>query len=177
MFDFAGTCESADYVRLCEDINARAKEMGNLSVIINNVSKMDGAKGKLHKQSDEEVIRTVNANTCPSIYMTRILGAEMKKSGRKNAIINMSSYYSKLESFKLPIFSAGSAFSSYFSQVVGYENPEMDILTVLGMPVKSERNPRGVDAAEVVEGVLRDLGKVRVSYGHWTHSLYRYRIL
>jgi short-subunit dehydrogenase len=151
--------------------------LGPITILVNNVSKMDGALGKLHKQSDDEIIRTVNANTCPSIYMTRILGTEMKKRGHKSAIINMSSYYSKWEAFKLPIFCAGSAFTSYFSQVVGYENPEMDVLTVLGMPVKSERNPRGVDANEVVEGVLRDIGKVRVSYGHWTHSLYRYRIL
>ena len=53
----------------------------------------------------------------------------------------------------------------------------MDILTVKQLPVKSERNPYGVEAGDIVEGVLKDLGQVRVSYGHWQHSLCRYWIL
>jgi hypothetical protein len=53
----------------------------------------------------------------------------------------------------------------------------MDILTVLGLPVKSERNPRGVDPDDVVDGVMRDLGRSRISYGHWSHSLFRHYYL
>lgn len=68
-----------------------------ITVLINNVFKMDSGVGKLHKTSDEDIVRTVNANTCPSIYMTRILGEEMKSRGKKCAVINMSSYYSKWE--------------------------------------------------------------------------------
>ena len=34
----------------------------------------------------------------------------------------------------------------------------MDILTVKHMPCKSDENPLGVDAKEVVEGVFNDLG-------------------
>jgi hypothetical protein len=41
------------------------------------------------------------------------------------------------------------------------------------MPVKSIRNPYGVDASELVEGVVNDLGYERISYGHWQHSLFR----
>lgn len=115
-------------------------------------------------------------NTCPAIYMTRILGAEMRNK-EHCAIINMSSYYSKWSNFKLPIYCAGTAFTSYFSRAVSIENPNMDVLTVLGLPVKSDRNPRGVSADDLVEGVMRDLGKVRVSYGHWQHSLFRYYYL
>ena len=60
---------------------------------------------------------------------------------------------------------------------MGYENQDMDVLTVKGMPVKSARNPNGVDAAELVEGVFKDLGHERISYGHWRHSAYRHWIL
>ena len=50
----------------------------------------------------------------------------------------------------------------------------MDILTVQALPTKSQRNPNGVQASDVVEGVLNDLGQERISYGHWSHSLFRY---
>mmetsp|Transcript_5867 Transcript_5867/g.7944 ORF Transcript_5867/g.7944 Transcript_5867/m.7944 type:complete len:83 (+) Transcript_5867:722-970(+) len=53
----------------------------------------------------------------------------------------------------------------------------MDVLTVKQLPVKSARNPKGVDAGEVVEGVFNDLGQSRFSYGHWKHSLCRYPLL
>jgi short-subunit dehydrogenase len=141
-------------------------------MLVNNVARMDQGRGKLHQLRDDELLQTVNVNTCPAIYMTRILGAEMRKK-EHSAIINMSSYYSAYGHFALPIYCAGTAFTSYFTRAVSYENPNMDILTVLGLPVKSDRNPRGVDADELVEGVLHDIGKVRVSYGHWKHSLYR----
>ena len=51
------------------------------------------------------------------------------------------------------------------------------MLTVKGMPVKSNRNPYGVEASKLVGGVMRDLGHERISYGHWRHSLYRQYIL
>jgi len=53
----------------------------------------------------------------------------------------------------------------------------MDVLTVKNMPTKSKVNPLGVNPADTVEGVLKDLGHERVSYGHANHSLYRYYIL
>ena len=54
---------------------------------------------------------------------------------------------------------------------------EMDVLTVKGMPVKSDQHPLGVNANELVDGVFNDLGKSRISYGHYTHSLFRHYIL
>jgi hypothetical protein len=53
----------------------------------------------------------------------------------------------------------------------------MDILTVKHMPPKSKFNPRGVDPVDIVTGVLEDLGRERVSFGHYRHSLFRYFIL
>jgi len=53
----------------------------------------------------------------------------------------------------------------------------MDVLTVKQMPVRSARNPKGVAARDVVDGVFADLGQTRISYGHWKHSMYRYPIL
>jgi len=52
----------------------------------------------------------------------------------------------------------------------------MDILTVMGGQIKSNKYPYGFDAKELVEGVLHDLGHTNTSYGHWKHSLKRYRI-
>jgi hypothetical protein len=45
------------------------------------------------------------------------------------------------------------------------------------MPVKSKKNKFGVNAKDVVDGVFNDLGHERISYGHWTHSLFRWYYL
>ena len=96
MFDFASTAEHQAYEQLCEIINAKAGEMGaDISVLVNNVVRFDPDRGRIHKATDEQLVQTINANTCPSIYMTRILGAQMKKRDSKSAIITMSSYYSQ----------------------------------------------------------------------------------
>lgn len=65
------------------------------------------------------------------------------------------------------MYSAGKAFTEYFSQVVSIENPDMDILTVMAGQVKSNKYPYGFDAHELVDGVFHDLGHTNTSYGHW----------
>ena len=90
----------------------------------------------------------------------------------------MTSYYVDWPSYNLPMYTAGKALQAHTSYVFGLEVEEdMDVLTVKQMPVKSERNPLGVEASDVVEGVFQDLGQSRISYGHWKHSLYRHWIL
>jgi short-subunit dehydrogenase len=94
VFDFASTAEHKAYEQLCDTIRSKAKEMGeDISVLVNNVERMDLNRGKIHRTSDDELLQTVNINTCPAIYMTRILGEHMKKRESKSAIINMSSFY------------------------------------------------------------------------------------
>ena len=70
----------------------------------------------------------------------------------------MTSYYSDSPAKNLPIFSSAKSFSDVFSQNLGYENQDMDVLTVKQMPIKSDENPLGVDPKEIVEGVFNDLG-------------------
>lgn len=70
----------------------------------------------------------------------------------------MTSIYADIPHATLPVFSSAASFSDVFSQNLGYENQDMDILTVKHMPVKSAESPLGVDPKEVVEGVLADLG-------------------
>lgn len=113
------------------------------------------------------------------IMMSRFLGPNMMARGtHKSGIINMTSYYTDWPIYTLPLFTAGKAFQAHASLIIGLEvEDKMDLLTVKQMPVKSERNPYGVDAKDVVEGVMLDLGQERISYGHWKHSLYRYLIL
>ena len=68
----------------------------------------------------------------------------------------------------MPIYTAGKAMQAQTSYIFGLEvEDDMDVLTVKQMPVKSERNPFGVEANDVVEGVMKDLGQERISYGHW----------
>lgn len=43
-------------------------------MLVNNVERLDAGKGKIHKQSDEELVETTNMNTFPMIMMTRFLG-------------------------------------------------------------------------------------------------------
>jgi len=92
------------------------------------------------------------------VFMSRFLGPDMKKRGNKSAIINMTSIYADYPTKSLPIFSSAKSFSDVFSQNLGFENQDMDILTVKHMPVKSAESPLGVNAKEVVEGVFHDLG-------------------
>jgi 17beta-estradiol 17-dehydrogenase / very-long-chain 3-oxoacyl-CoA reductase len=176
-FDFATSYSHKDYEKLCKEIQGLADGMkSEISVLVNNVQRLDARKGKIYKASDEEIIQTINMNTCPAVFMTRFLGPQMKARQQKSAIINMGSIFSQGGHPGLPLFSAGKAFTDYFSQVVGFENPDLDILTVHAQPVKSQRHPDGVEANDLVEGVFRDLGHERTSYGHWKHSFRRYNL-
>ena len=132
--------------------------------------------------SDEEVIENVSVNVMPMMFMARFLGAEMRDKTLKGgphraAIINMTSYYSQWGARNMPLFCSSKSFDDVWSITLGYENPEMDVLTVRHMPSKSVNHPNGVDPKETVDGVLKDLGKTHISYGHWKHSMFRYYIL
>lgn len=110
--------------------------------------------------------------------MTRILGPDMKRrTGHRSAIINMGSYLAESRLLNAPVYSASNSFENVFSETIGYENPDLDVLTVQSMPIKSKKNPFGVSAEDTVNGVLDDLGHERISYGHWKHSLTRYYIM
>ena len=102
----------------------------------------------------------------------------LTRGTHRSGIINMTSYYVDWPSYNLPLYIAGKSLQAHTSYVFGLEvEDQMDVLTVKQMPVRSERNPAGVEASDVVEGVFNDLGQQRISYGHWTHSLWRYPIL
>jgi len=176
-FNFHDTDEWQEYEKLCQSLHELAGGKENISVLVNNVEERDPHGIKIHKASDKELLQTLNKNTFPIVFMTRFLGPELKARGQKqtkSAIINMTSSYADTPAYNLPIFSASKSFSDVFSQNLWYENQEMDILTVKNMPHKSEANPLGVDAGEIVEGALLDLGHERISYGHSTHSLFRH---
>ena len=79
----------------------------------------------------------------------------------------MTSYYSDFNVTNAPLYSSTKAFEDVFSQILGYENDDLDVLTVKNLPVKSPEHPNGVQAKEVIDGLLADLGHERVSYGHW----------
>ena len=84
------------------------------------------------------MIETLNINTFPAVFMTRFLGPKLKERStgdKKSAIINFTSYYTEWPTFNAPLFSAGKSFNDCVSQVVAYENPSVDVLTVKGMPV------------------------------------------
>ena len=147
---------------------------------MNAVEQFDKGKGKIHKTEDKDLIETLNANTFPSVFMTRFLGPKLRARStgdKKSAVINLTSYYTEWPAFNASVFSAGKSFSDCVSQVVGYENQNMDVLTVKSMPVQSARNPYGVQPEELVEGIFADLGHERISYGPWQHSLFRHYIL
>lgn len=121
---------------------------------------------------------TLTINTYPMVFLTRFLGPAMKqRKNDKSAIINLTSYYSEFHLSNAPLYSSTKAFEDVFSQILGYENQDMDVLTVKNMPYKSAVHPNGVDAGEIVQGVMNDLGRERVSYGHWSHSVFRHWIL
>lgn len=83
----------------------------------------------------------------------------MKERSQKSAIITNSSIFANEQIlYRSPVWLASKSFIGYFSEVLGYENPDMDVLTVYSVPTKSEKHPVGVDAKDVIEGVFNDLG-------------------
>jgi 17beta-estradiol 17-dehydrogenase / very-long-chain 3-oxoacyl-CoA reductase len=148
---------------------------------VNNAEEFDPFGPKIHRAKDEDVLGTLTINTFPMIFMSRFLGPDLKlraeQTKQKGAIINMTSYYSTFNVQNAPLYSSTKAFEDVFSQILGYENADLDVLTVKNMPCKSKQHPNGVETKEVVEGVLADLGHERISYGHWKHALFRYYYL
>ena len=83
----------------------------------------------------------------------------LARGQHKSGIINMTSYYSDWNIFTLPLYTAGKTLEAHTSYTFGLEVEEkMDVLTVKQLPVKSDRNPYGVEAKDIVEGVFKDLG-------------------
>ena len=176
-FDLKHSNHWQDYEALAAHIKQTTE--GDISILVNNAEEFDPHGPKIHRQKDEDVLGTLTINTFPMIFMTRFLGPDLKKrSGdTKSAIINLTSYYSTFNVTNAPLYSSAKAFEDIFSQILGYENADMDILTVKNMPAKCPEHPNGVAAKEIVDGVMSDLGYERISYGHWKHALLRYWIL
>jgi len=42
----------------------------------------------------------------------------------------MTSYYKEFKAFNMPLYCAGKSFQDGISQVIGYENQDLDLLTV-----------------------------------------------
>ena len=83
----------------------------------------------------------------------------LARGAHKSGIINMTSYYTDWPIYTLPLFTAGKTLQAHTSYTFGLEvEDKMDVLTVKQLPVKSERNPFGVEAKDIVEGVFMDLG-------------------
>eukprot|EP00347_Sterkiella_histriomuscorum_P012784 403367235 len=175
-FDLKKAQDWQTYQGLCQQIQEITGKQ-DISVLVNNAEEFDPFGPKIHKVDDQELLGTLTINTFPMVFLTRFLGPDMKQRQKKSAIINLTSYYSEFNIPDLPIYSSTKAFENVFSELIGYENQDMDILTVKNMPYKSQRHPNGVNPKEIVEGVLKDLGHERISYGHWTHSVFRYWIL
>ncbi|CDW79730.1 short chain dehydrogenase reductase family protein [Stylonychia lemnae] len=175
-FDLKKSQNWKDYDELCNKIKEITKEK-ELSVLVNNAEEFDPFGPKIHKADDQLLLGTLTINTFPVVFLTRFLGTDMKSRQKKSAIINLTSYYSEYNVQNSPIYSSTKAYQDVFSQILGYENQDLDVLTVKNMPYKTERHPNGVDPKQIVEGVMKDLGHERISYGHWTHAAFRYWIL
>lgn len=175
-FDLKKTQKWQEYESLAQKIQ-QITGKDSLSVLVNNAEEFDPFGPKIHKADDEDILGTLTINTFPMVFLSRFLGPDMKERRHKSAIINMTSYYSEYNVPNTPIYTSAKSFENVFSELLGYENQDLDILTVKNMPYKSQRHPNGVDPKEIVEGVLKDLGHERISYGHWQHALFRYWIL
>ena len=91
--------------------------------MINNYEKQDTYGTKFYKATDDEVIKTLNANTLPMAYLTNMLGSEMKnkerQGGKKCAIISMTSAISNYPLSSLPVYSF-SGLSSTSNNLFGF---------------------------------------------------------
>ena len=69
-FDFNNKTSWKEYEAFCKEIESSANGEGHqgpssISILVNGVERYDAGKGKIHKQTDEELVETTNANTFP----------------------------------------------------------------------------------------------------------------
>jgi len=99
LFDHQTTDEWSEYEGLCKHLQLVAGGAENISILINNVDRKDPDGEKFHKSSDAELLKTINANSFPIVFMSRFLGPAMKarqNDSTKSAIINMTSVYADM---------------------------------------------------------------------------------
>ena len=105
-FDFESTDDYREYEKLCQTITEQCGA-ANISMLVNNVEKMDPNGERFQDSSDEDLIKLLNINSFPITFMTRFLGPVMKaREDKKSAIINTTSILSSYHSQYLPIYSS-----------------------------------------------------------------------
>jgi len=117
-------------------------------------------------------------NTIPFTMVTWICGNLMRQHRAKqtSAIINMTSIWGDTPMPSNALYSSSKTYQRVISDVIALEiekeKAPVDLLTVKHLPIKSKKQNNGVEASDVLEGVLNDLGHETISYGHWKHSLF-----
>eukprot|EP00127_Corallochytrium_limacisporum_P006764 Clim_evm34s235 gene=Clim_evmTU34s235 len=151
---------------------------GKLALLINNVGTAPDHPDLLEETDLQEIEDQIVVNCIYPAKLTRILMPALKNAD-KAAIINLSSYTTKINAPRLAIYSATKAFNLHFSMVHGEECRQHGIDVVAITPsfvssnmTKTEADPYGFTTATepYVQDTLNKIG-LQQSMGYPTHYL------
>jgi len=150
----------------------------DVSVLINNVGRGCGV-GPIYNTIEKQVVDTVAVNLLAMTLFTRKLIPRMLKRPQRSAIINIASV-SALYPFPniTAIYGATKAYVDILSRSVSEEvGDKIDVLSVRPSEVSTAMirhpplNAYTIAPISVATSVLKKLGSVTTTSGHWRHEI------
>jgi len=150
----------------------------DISILINNVGRGCGV-GPLHRTVEKQVIDTVAVNLLTMTLLTRKFIPNMLKRTQRSAIINIASVtglypWPNLSS----VYGATKAYVDILSRSVSEEvGDKIDVISVRPSEVSTalirhlSLNAYTIAPLSVATSVLKKLGSVTTTSGHWRHEI------
>ena len=156
------------------DIEAKLKDL-DVSILVNNVA--ISFKGNIIDGDPKAMNDTCYVNMYSQVGMTNILLNRMMQREKRSAIISISSVMGTVPIAGRALYSATKAFNDHFSKALSYAyNSKIDMMTVRPQWIRTRwisNFPHffSIPPDELVDGALNELGKCKVTYGHWKHRI------
>jgi len=173
---------ACDFSKIWQEgfLNFLDKELEGLdiSILINNVGR-GLPPGPLHKTNEKEVVDTVAVNLLAMTLFTRKFVPGMLKRTQRSAIINIASVSALYPWPNLfPVYGATKAYVDILSRSVNEEVADkIDVISVRPSEVSTALirhpplNAYTIAPISVATSVLRKLGRVDTTSGHWRHEI------
>jgi len=171
-FDFTAKYLPKDYHEAFDFVKSL-----DLSVLINNVG---WAKTiKFDKLEGKQVTDHINLNVVPQGFLTTMFLRQLsERSGKKSAIINLSSFGSTVQGVGFITYCAAKTFNNSHSKILSYEMGHcIDTLSVKPMYVTTpltnyNKGANAITVDQLTNNVLPQLGNDIETFGHPKHEFH-----
>ncbi|KAL4473214.1 hypothetical protein ABPG72_015595 [Tetrahymena utriculariae] len=160
-------------------IEAAIEKVKNLdiSILVNNVG-MYINNPAFELQTNTEIHNIISMNIGAQALLTRGLIAQISSRKQKGAIINLSSITSLTPLAGFILYGASKLFNDYFSRALEEEyKGKLDVISVkpgwVATPMTDGMKKKQLEITpqQCVSSVLRQLGRVSVTAGHFQHEI------